>query len=197
MAHGPVVHALGILDDGLAVPGKARSIVVPRTGVVVVELSTEQQTQIPLLLCTELGGEVSGEQVVEDVALYAVVLNLTLGVIGRTHLSNGHVVSRIDIETSLLTEGQLVVLTQTEVRRELHVGVTEHTVRVLTEIIVGSPPVGVVEVGGTERHLRGRITGNVCRSSFQVVLGRSTVNHVHHTVVSTRGAVDLRRSIVG
>ena len=100
-----------------------------------VELVTQQQAEIPLLLSTQLSVEVDGEQVVEDVMLNTEVLNLTLVVVCRTNLSHSHVVGGIYIETSLLTECQLQEV-NTELWRELEVCVTIHTVGVLTELIV-------------------------------------------------------------
>ena len=105
------------------------------TAVVVVNFVTKQSTEFPLLLSTQLSCEVDSEQVVEDITLNTIVLNLTLCVIGRTNLSSCHVVSRIDIQTSLLTESQLEIV-NTQFRRILEVCVTEHTVGVLTELIV-------------------------------------------------------------
>ena len=115
----PVVHAGGITHDGLTIPQKSGSVIVPVTAVVVVELITQHEAEVPLSVLTPLCREVDGEQVIEDGALDTEILYLTLGVIGRTQLSDSLIAGGIGIDTSLLTEGQFIVVAPVQFRAEL------------------------------------------------------------------------------
>ena len=111
-----------------------------------IELRTKHSTEVPLLLSAPLCGEVGCKEVVEDVALYTIVLNLTLVVVCRTYLSDSSIVCGIYIKTSLLTDNEVVTfLVPVEVRTILYVSITKHTVGVLTILIIVCPPVWVVE----------------------------------------------------
>ena len=116
------------------------------TLIVVIELRTEQCTEIPRIVGTQLSCEVGCEEVIEDIVLNTIVFNLTTSILCRTLFRYITIVSGVNIKTSLLTDYQVVTLCiPAEVRTILKISITEYTVGMLLEFIVILPPIWVVE----------------------------------------------------
>ena len=111
-----------------------------------IELRTEQCAEVQRIVSTQLSGEVGCEEVVEDIVLNTIVFNLTTSILCRTLFIYITIVSGVNIQTSLLTDYQVVTLCiPAEVRAIFKIGITEYTVGMLLEFIVILPPIWVVE----------------------------------------------------
>ena len=162
-----------------------------------VELITEQEAKIPLLQSTPLCSKVSSEKVVEDVGLNTRVFDLTLSVVGRTYFSDCLIISGVDILTGLLTENEVVVFTPIDLRAILDIGITEHTVGMLEELVIVCKPIWVIKRSATEADLTGRIIGGVVGHSFEIELNRCGIDHVYNTIVGTRCRFNSHSTVVG
>ena len=88
--------------------------------------------------------------------LRTIVFYFTLVVVGRTYFSYCLIVRGPDVNTCLFTKFQSKSF-KTNIRCKFSVSVAVETVGVLTEFVILSPPVRVVEACGTEQDLLRRV----------------------------------------
>ena len=185
----------GVADGRHAVESEARTLISPVALLLVVDFVAEHNIQSPLVVAAKACRQVGCDKVVERVVGHALVQNVAAAVACRAHLIDLAVVVGIDIETGLLAHeecNRLVLY----LRTVFQISVAEHTVGVLQVLIVFRPPVRIVERSGTEKHLRSRVARKMRRHAFQVVFGRSGINHVHDTRVSARSRINLCARVV-
>ena len=191
------IHRRRVADSRLTVESQSRAVIIPFAAIFVVELVTEHKAKVPFSISTPLGSKVGCDQVVEDILLHTVVLHLTFLVVGRSNLSNVGVVGGIHIHAHLLAKDEMIAVTPVQFRSKFGVGIAKQTVGVLRIFVVCSPPIGIVEAGRTEKHLRSGVAGLVIGRAFEVIFRRSRVHHVHNTAVGTRRRGNLYRAVVG
>ena len=185
----------GVADGRHAVESEARTLISPVALLLVVDFVAEHNIQSPLVVAAKACRQVGCDKVVERVVGHALVQNVAAAVACRAHLIDLAVVVGIDIKTGLLAyeETDSLIL---NLRAVFQISVAEHTVGMLQIFIVFRPPVRIVKRSGAEQRLCRRVARKMRRHAFQVVFGRSGINHVHDTRVSARSRINLSACIV-